>query len=282
MKQRPINYNNFVRFTPTASTSDVLATEYGLGLHSGNRLWRRKIKSPLPLMAGETYTLYTNFSSATFDPANIVLVYDNNCTYTEITDVAQPSIVATDWGLNNLKLVITTPSTSTALKYVRIAVKTAPDPFSHVSNLFQTIDDDIDSINNTHLFKFYHNTDIYNFEWAVYDPSTDTPYTIRIPSTNRNIEYAREVTTYTSATTGKPRNTRSINNKNNDFMIYFRDDLDHDAVGAMINFKYIEINQKQYLPLDSYEPEYNPELNIYSGTLKLRDVEYSVRINGCS
>jgi hypothetical protein len=282
MKQRPINLNNFLRFEPTASTSNVLDTEYGLGLHSGNRLWRRKVLAPIPLMVGETYTFYTNFDAPTFDPADIVLVYDSNCNYTEITDVNEPSVTASTWGTNNLKITLTCPSTTTSYKFVRLAVKTAPDTFSHVSNIFKTIEDDIDGINNTHLFKFYHNTNIYNYEWAGYDPTTDTPYTIRIPSTNKGVEYPREVSTYESATSGRSRNTRAINRKDNNFQIYFADDYNHDAVATIINFRYLEINQKEFLPLESYEVEYNDEFNIYSGNLKVRDVAYSVRISGCT
>jgi len=283
MKQPPINENNLLRFTSTTEPTTALETNLGYGLHSGNRKWRRSVLNPLPALKGETYTFYTNFPSPTFDPANLVLVYDNNCTYNIITDPLEPSITAVAWGSNNIKVTLTIPSTASINKFIRVGVATGdPLTVTHVSNLFMVLPLDEDHLNNTHLFKFYHNTNIYNFEWANYDPLTDTPYTIRIPSTKKGVEYPREVSTYESATSGRSRNTRATNKKDINFQIYFREDEDHDALASMINFKSLSINQKEYLPTESYEPEYNEEFNIYVASIKLRDVAYSVRINGCN
>lgn len=277
-----INENNLLRFKSTTAPT-VATSTYATRLNSGNRLWRRTVNSPLPALKGETYTFYTNFDQPTFDAANIVLVKDENCSYTEITDVNEPSVTATTWGTNNLKIVITIPSTATENQFIRVGVLSdGPSPtITHVTNSFLVQSLTEQTINNTHLFKFYHNTDIYNYEWANYDPLLDTPYTLRLPSTVKTVEYPREVATYESATTGRPRNTRVINRKDYGLQIYFREDDDHDGVAVMVNFKYLEINGKQFLPIDSYEIEYNDSFNIYVGTIKLRDVDFSVRITRC-
>jgi len=280
MKSPPINENNLLRFTSITEPTTALQSTYGYALHSGNRKWRRSVLNPLPALKGETYTFYTNFDTPTFNLADIKLVYDDNCVYTEIVDINEPSIEVTAWGDNNFKIALTVPATASENKFISIGVLDVI--VTHISNLFMVLPLNEDTINNTHLFSFYHNTNIYGYEWAIYDPLTDTPYTVRIPSTKKGVEYPREVSTYESATSGRSRNTRAINRKDESFQIYFREDADHDAVATLINFKYLWVNQKQYLPIDAYEPEYNDSFNIYVGNLKLRDVAYSVRINGCT
>lgn len=277
-----INSNNLLRFKPVAAPT-VATSTYATQLHSGTRLWRRSILNPLPALKGETYTFYTNFDAPTFAAANLVVVEDNNCTYDIITDPLQPSIVASTWGTNNIKIALTIPSTASENKYIRIGVTDGEvvPTVTHVSNLFMVLPMTEERINNTHLFEFYHNSNIYNYEWANYDPLVDTPYTIRIPSTVKSVEYPREVTTYEAATTGVSRNTRAINKKDYSFQIYFRTDDDHDAIATLINFKNLLINDKAYLPIESYEVEYNDTFNLYVGTIKLRDIAYSVRINRC-
>lgn len=275
-----INHNNLLRFksvtTPTVATS-TLATQ----LHSGTRRWRRNINNPLPALKSETYTFYTNFDAPTFTAANIVVVSDSNCDYTILSDIAEPSVVATVWGTNNLKIVLTIPSSATENRFIRIGATDGVN-LTHVSNLFMVLPFTEEAINNTHLFKFYHNSNIYNYEWSSFDPETDTPYTVRIPSTVKAIEYPREVSTYEAATTGVPRNTRSLNRKDYQFQIYFREDGDHDALAVLINFKKLLVNSKEFLPIEGYEVEYNDSFNLYVGMIKLRDVSFSVRINRCT
>jgi len=271
----PINQNNFLRFTSVV-TPNIMNSQYTRGLHSGNRKWRRNINSPLPALKTETYTFYTNFSIPTLAQDNIVLVSDRNCVYTILTDPAQPNVTATSWGVNNIKIQLNIPLTSTENTFIRIAVVN-DGVVTHVSNSFLVLPFNEERVNNTHLFKFYHDTNIYGYEWADYNPLSGTPYTVRIPSTRRKIAYPRDVTTYESATTGRPRNTRSINRKDETLEIYFRDDNDHDALATFINFKSIVINTREYVSL-SYEPEYNVELNIYAGALEIRDIAYSIRI----
>ena len=275
---QPINIYNFLRFSPVGTPS-IQNSQYTIGLHSGNRKWRRNVQSPLPALKGETYTFYTNFETSTFNPANVVLVSDSNCVYTVLTDPAQPNIVATAWGTNNIKINLNIPQTSNENTFVRVAIVDT-GVITHISNSFMILPFNEDRINNTHLVKVYHNTNIYGYEWSDYNPLTDTPYTVRIPSTLKSVAYPREVTTYESATTGRPRNTRSVNRKDETLQIFFRNDEDHDTIATVINFNRLTINNKEYLAL-SYEPEYNDEFNIYVGTLELRDVAYSVRIKGC-
>lgn len=278
-----INSNNLLRFKSVTAPT-VATSTYTSQLHSGNRLWRRNIQNPLPALKGETYTFYTNFAAPTFVAANVKLVFDNNCQYTFVEGVNEPTIAAAVWGTNNLKITVTIQAASTENQFIRVAVTdgAVTPTITHVSNAFLVLPMTEDRINNTHLFEFYHNSDIYNYEWANYNPLTDTPYTIRIPSTVKSIEYPRDVTTYEAASTGVSRNTRAINRKDYNFQIYFRTDDDHDAIASLINFKYLGINDKEYLPLDSYEIEYNDSFNIYVGTIKLRDIGYSIRINRCT
>jgi hypothetical protein len=137
------------------------------------------------------------------------------------------------------------------------------------------------NINNTHLIKFYHNNDVYNYEWGIYDVLLDTPYTIRVSSSIRDIVYNQEKTIYTEATTGRPRKSREINSKTYTLEIYFNNEELHDGLSVGTSFKYLEINGKQYI-CESYEVEFQPNLNIFKGVATLKDVTYQKRLTVCS
>lgn len=138
------------------------------------------------------------------------------------------------------------------------------------------------NINNTHLFKFYHNNDIYNYEWGVYDVLTGTPYTVRVPSSIKDVSYPVEKTIYKSATSGRSRVTRAVNEKKYSFEIYYGEETTHDSIAIISSYKYLEINNKQYIVDGEYSVEFEANLNIYKGTLSLIDVAFGARVNTCT
>lgn len=138
------------------------------------------------------------------------------------------------------------------------------------------------NINNTHLIKFYHNNNIYNYEWGIYDVATGTPYTVRVPSSIKDVSYPVEKTVYKSATSGRSRVTRAVNEKKYNFEIYYGQETTHDAIAIIASLKYFEINTRQYIVDGEYSVEFEQNLNIYKGVLSLIDVAFGARINTCT
>jgi len=138
------------------------------------------------------------------------------------------------------------------------------------------------NINNTHLIKFYHNNNIYDYEWGIYDVLTDTPYTVRVPSSIKDVSYPVEKTIYKSATSGRSRVTRAVNEKKYNFEIYYGQEATHDSIAIISSLKYFEINNKQYIVDGEYSVEFEQNLNIYKGVLSLIDVAFGARINTCT
>lgn len=138
------------------------------------------------------------------------------------------------------------------------------------------------NINNTHLLKFYHNNNIYDYEWGIYDVMVDTPYTVRVPSSIKDVSYPVEKTIYKSATSGRSRVTRAVNEKKYQFEIYYAEETAHDAIAIIASLKYFEINTKQYIVDGEYSVEFEQNLNIYKGILSLIDVAFGARINTCT
>jgi hypothetical protein len=150
----------------------------------------------------------------------------------------------------------------------------------YVSNNFLVGQFNAKNINNTHLISFYNKSNIYNYEWADFDELVDDYYQIRVSSSIVGITYPSEKEIYTEATTGKPRVTRAINNKQYNFEIYYALEDHHDAVSTVSNFKYFGINGKQYI-VEEYEVEFLRNLNIFKGTLTIKDVEFNRRVSTC-
>jgi hypothetical protein len=274
----PVNQNNLVRWysntTPTIGTS-----QYSEGLHNGYlHRWRAQ-PSLLPVLVGDTLTIYTNFDSDVVG-ANTFKIAENNVV---IDDVSLYDITATPWGDNNHKIEITIPVTNERnnIKFNIVIVEGEDDEIQYESNCFLVRQLTEQNINNTHLIKFYHNNDVYDYEWGIYDVLLDTPYTIRVSSSIRDIVYNQEKTIYTEATTGRPRKSREINSKTYSLEIYFNDEQLHDGLSVGTSFKYLEINGKQYI-CESYEVEFQPNLNIFKGVATLKDISYQKRLTVCA
>lgn len=137
------------------------------------------------------------------------------------------------------------------------------------------------NINNTHLISFYNNSSVYNYEWSVYDVNIDTPYTVRIPSSIKELSYGKDQSVYTSATTGTSRVTRATTSKNYQFETYYNNEDFHDAFSIASSFKYFSVNTKEYI-CEEYSIEYQQNMNIFKGIANLRDVEYGRRVNTCT
>jgi len=277
LQNLPINQNNLLRWystdTPTIGTS-----QYSEGLHNGylNR-WRPQ-PALLPVLVGDTLTMYTNFDSDVVG-ANTFKIAENDVV---IDDVSLYDLVATPWGVNNYVITLTIPATNERndIKF-NIVIVDGVDVIQYESNCFLVRQLTEKNINNTHLIKFYHNNDVYDYEWGIYDVLLDTPYTIRISSSIRDIVYNQEKTIYTEATTGRPRKSREINSKTYTLEIYFNNEELHDGLSVGTSFKYLEINGKQYI-CESYEVEFLPNLNIFKGVASLKDVTYQKRLTVCS
>lgn len=137
------------------------------------------------------------------------------------------------------------------------------------------------NINNTHLISFYNNSSVYNYEWGDYNVLTDTPYTVRIPSSIKELSYGKDQTVYTSATTGTSRVTRATTSKNYQFETYYNNEDFHDAFNIVSSFKYFNINGKEFI-CEEYGIEYQQNMNIFKGVANLKDVEYGRRVNTCT
>ena len=182
-------------------------------------------------------------------------------------------------------LISSSPSTtinvegtgSIVLAEVVVATETAID---YVSNYFTVLQATEKNINNTHLLSFYHTSNIYDFEWAGFDSVVDDYYTLRVPSSKVGVEYPSEKEIYKEATTGKPRVTRAINNKQISFEIYFNVEELQDAVSTFTNFRYFGVNGDQYI-VEAMETEYNKNFNLFKSLLTLKDVQFDRRVNTC-
>ena len=282
LKVAPVNSNNFLRWYPNV-TPTIANSDLSNGLHNSYTYKWRTQPDLIPVLVGDTLTMYTNFDSTTYLTGKFVkVVEESSCgVYTVINDVAKYDITATAWGTNNAKIVLTIPVTNTDNnKKIRLAIVDGVDAVEYVSNYFLVGQLTSKNINNTHLISFYSKSNIYNYEWAGFDELVDAFYQIRVSSSIVGISYPSEKEIYTEATTGKPRVTRAVNNKTYNFEIYYSVEELHDAVSTVSNFRYFGINGKQYI-VEEYEVEFVRNLNIFKGIMTIKDVEYDRRINTC-
>jgi len=283
LKIAPVNSNNFLRWYPNV-TATVANSTFVNGLHNGYTYKWRAQPDLLPLLVGDTLTMYTNFDVDTYLSGKFIKVVEEvSCgVYVVINDVTKYALTVTAWGTNNAKVVLNVPVTNLENnKKVRLAIVDGLDAVEYVSNYFMVSQLTAKNINNTHLISFYNKSTIYNYEWAEYNELVDTPYTIRVASSVIGISYPSEKTIYREATTGKPRVTRATNNKQYNFEIYYATEELHDAISTVSNFKYFGINSKEYI-VEEYEVEFLRNLNIYKGTMTIKDVNYDRRITVCS
>jgi hypothetical protein len=281
IKIASINKNNFIRWyentTPTLANST-----YTTGIHNGYFYKWRTFADYLPILVGDELVFYTNFDSDTyFDGKTIGIVEEDGCgNYNIITDANKYDLTTTNWGSNNLKIELSIPNSNTEnLTNFRLAIIDG-STVDYVSNYFTVLQATEKNINNTHLLSFYHTSNIYNFEWDVFDDSVDDYYVVRVSSSKVGVEFPSEKEIYKEATTGRPRLTRAINNKQISFEIYFSTEDLHDAVSTFTNFKYFGINGNQYIA-ETMETEYNKNFNLFKSLLTLKDVQFDRRINTC-
>jgi len=152
----PVNQNNLVRWYST-DTPTIETSQYETGLHNGylNR-WRPQ-PALLPVLVGDTLTIYTNFDSDIVG-ANTFKIAENNVV---IDDVSLYDLVATPWGVNNYVITLTIPETNLRndIKF-NIVIVDVEDDIVYESNCFLIRQLTEQNINNTHLIKFYHNNDV--------------------------------------------------------------------------------------------------------------------------
>lgn len=272
----PENKYNFLRFYPEANPS-VDTSQYVEGLHNGYLYRWRTHADMLPVLTQDTLIFYTNFATDIIG-ADSVKVLEGD---TIINDVALYDITTTSFGDNNSKIELTIPSTNTKTNQVFSIGIVDGDDILYRSNCFILKSRSEKNINNTHLLKFYNTSNIYGYEWGVYDVNSDEPYTVRISSSIKDITYEKDQTVYRSATSGVSRVTRSTTSKSYQFETYYNNEDFHDAFSISSSFKSFIINDKEYI-CEEYSVEYQDNLNIFKGVATLRDVEYGRRINVCS
>jgi len=279
----PVNSNNFLRWYPNV-TATIDNSTFSVGVHNGYTYKWRTFNDMLPVLVGDTLTFYTNFDSTTFlDSKFIKVVESDTCgSYTVINDATQYSLTVTSWGTNNAKIVLTIPDTNlTNNKDFRLAIVDGVDAISYVSNNFNVRQRTAKNINNTHLISFYSKSNVYNYDWAIFDELVDDFYTIRVGSSKVGVSYGSEKDIYREATTGKPRVTRSINSKEYQFEIYYNTEELHDAISTVSNFRYFAVNGNQYI-VSEFEVSFERNFNLFKGILTMKDVAFDKRINICS
>jgi hypothetical protein len=282
IKIAPLNKNNFLRWyentTPTLANSN-----YTTGIHNGYFYKWRTFADQLPILVGDSLIFYTNFDSDVyFSGKTIGIVEETSCgSYSIISDPLKYDLTTSNWGSNNLKIELSIPNSNTEnLTNFRLAIIDGTT-VDYVSNYFTVLQATEKNINNTHLLSFYHTSNIYNFEWSGFDSVADDYYIVRVPSSKIGVEYPSEREIYKEATTGKPRVTRAINNKQISFEIYFNVEELQDAISTFTNFRYFGINGDQYI-MEALETDYNKNFNLFKSVLTLKDVEFDKRVNVCN
>jgi hypothetical protein len=155
-----------------------------------------------------------------------------------------------------------------------------PAPTLKISNLFVVVQRNLKNLNNTHLISVSTLSNIYNYEWSIFDESVDDRYTVRVLSSKVGVEYQKDSEIYKEATTGRPRVTRATVNKNISFEIYYGSEDLHDVISIFSSFRDFKINNDPYV-CEEVEAAYERIHNLFKATLKLRDVNFSSRINKC-
>lgn len=280
--RRPINNNNFLTWyfpeKPTVSVSTLTR-----GLHSGYHYRWRNFPDVLPIVAGiDTLVFYTNFeNNSFFNGRAIKVVEETSCyNYSIVEDSTKYIVSYQNFGFKNLRITLNVPlSNLSDHKKFRLAI-VQDEEVIHVSNYFETLRPIPDNVNNTHVFSFYGNSNIYNYEWNLFTEGSDLPYKVRIAGGIIDLAYITEKDIYTEATTGRPRTTRAINKKEYSFETYFATETLHDAISTASNYKYFAINNMPFV-VESYEVSYERTFNLFKGVLKLKDVNFDRRISYC-
>jgi hypothetical protein len=274
----PINNDNFLRFYENVAPS-LDQSKYYNGLVNGYEYRWRNIDIPLPIIVGDTLHFYTNFETSIFDDlTQSVVILEGSSV---IEDVTKYVISATQIGLENWLITLTIPQTNTAQKVFNIGIKNDNDNVvTHKSNCFRVLNKTEKNLNATHLLSFRHPINVFNYEWGSLD-ITDPDYIVRVPSNILEFSYPKEDAVYKSATSGKPRKTRTILSKAYQFETYYLDEKAHDAVNLAVNLEKFLINGDEFIADGAYEVEFQQLTNIHKGTINLLLKRYGARLNNC-
>lgn len=276
----PVNKYNFVRFYPFNSTA-LSQSKYANEVHNGFQYRWRNIFDPLPILKGDILTIHTNFSEEVFLSGDVFRVIEGeNTIVTGSTDYAITSEAIS--GTDNYIITLSIPSSSTKLNgsIIRIGI-VAGATIKFVSNAFEVRDYVEKHIRGTHILTFEHDNDIYNYDWTQRSEA-QPPYVVRVNSNLASIAYPSDDAVYKSSTTGKPRKTRSVIDKQIQFETYYASEDFHDAFNVAVHLKDFYVNGTKMIKDGSYEVSYNKIFNLSKGTINLLDTRYSIRVDRCS
>lgn len=278
IKNLPINTDNFLRFYD-ATAPNLLTSQYYTGLVNGYEYRWRTFETPLPIIVGDTFQFYTNFENNIFNSAlQSIKIIEGE---TIINDVNRFVLLIEDSGLDNNLITLNIPITNNTERVFKIGiVNNNNNEIVYISNCFKVLKRTEKNLNNTHLLSFRHNTNIYNYEWQALG-DLDPDYTVRVPSSILEFSYPKEDAVYKSATSGKPRKSRTILSKAYQFQTYYLDEQGHDAVNLAVNFDRFLINGDEFVADGAYEVEFQQLTNIHIGTISLLQKRYGARLNNC-
>lgn len=276
LKQLPINTDNFLRFFDTA-TPTINDTKFIKTTNNGYDYKWRQFCFPLPIAVGDNLNFYTNFSTNLVGSNSISIIVDNQI----VVDATKYVLSVASVGTNNKLISLSIPLASTGARQKFSLGITSGASILYRSNDFYVIGRDDKSLNNTHLLKFFNDTNVFNYEWGDLDKEADPYYTVRIPSSVYEFGYPKEDTIYKSATSGKPRKTRAVLSKSVVFESYFVDEELHDAVNYALNSNNLFINKKEFVMESGYEVAFNKNSNVHKGTATLLEKNYGARLNNC-
>lgn len=276
-KPKPVNSNNFLRFYEVGT--DLSESKYTSMLTNGYLHRWRQTSPKLPALTGDILTFYTNFSIYPLIETDVWRIIDNEDNIITATD--NHLLVVTAFGENSFKLTLTIQPTNT-LDNVdrRIAIVSNTGVIKYTSNIISVRAFNERTVTNTHLLSFWHDTDIYEYEWSQ-KQDFDEPYTVRIPSSITGISYPENASIYKSATSGKPRRTRAILDKIVSFQTYYFDEEAHDAFAVASASEEFYLNGNKMIRDGDYEIGYNQIHNLSHGTSKFYDRQFSIRIDRC-
>lgn len=173
IKPKPVNSNNFLRFYEAdTDLSDSMYTS----MVTNGYLYRWRQTSPkLPALTGDILTFYTNFSVYPLIETDVWRIIDNEDNIITATD--DHLLVVTAFGENSFKLTLTIQPTN-ALDNVdrRIAIVSNTGVIKYTSNIISIRAFNERNLTNTHILSFWHDTDIYEYEWSQ-KQEFDEPYT---------------------------------------------------------------------------------------------------------
>lgn len=277
-KQLPINSDNFLRFFDTKEPT-IVDSKYYKGLVNAYEYKWRSFNTPLPIVAGDVLNFYTNFKFKIFDDSVHSLKVVQGGTI--INDSSKFVITSEDFGMENSIITLSVPLSNTSESVFSIAiVNNSDNKILYESNCFKNLNRTEKNVNNTHLIKFRHNTNIFNYEWQ-FIGEEDPDYTVRVPSSILEFSYPKEDAVYKSATSGKPRKTRTVLSKAFQFETYYLTQDSHDAMNLALSLNKFSINNQEFVADSDYSVEFNQLTNIHRGSVSLLLKRYGARINKC-